>query len=559
MNRNRITEYRSIGLLLVFAAFFLVLSNDGFAQQVTTVQGGTGGGVTTGDAPGQTSGSALEGIGASPAPLDLSVSGEAVLRSNYRLGPGDRLLITISGDVYRSWESVVTPEGLAIIEPAGGIRVAGLDLDQAAEVISRELGGYYRNVRITTLLIGVRQFEVHVLGEVRRPGRYVANALTTVSAIVQSAGGATGAGSTRNIRLLKTDGREFRADMDQFLKIGKTDHNPLLTEGDRIVIPINTGNVLVSGHVGRPGHYEWVDGERLKDYIDLSGGFLAGAIRSRIEVYQFKNGSGSLVDSLSCDLEEGEGEIGEADNPVIKMGDQIFIRRLPDWHERTIAVVSGEVFYPGEYAIREGTETLLDLIARAGGVKEEGSLHEATLVRRTGQDEYDPEFERLKLIPVADMTEDEYEYLKLRSRERKGRVVVDFGKLLEGGEGGEENEDLLLLRGDRITIPARKNAIAVSGQVANPGSVEYIIGEEVEYYIDRAGGYGWRARKNKTRIIRARTGEWLYASKVRHLEAGDTIWIPEKPQRDWWQIFKDTMTIAAQVATVYIVIDRASE
>jgi protein involved in polysaccharide export with SLBB domain len=417
------------------------------------------------------------------------------------------------------------------------------------------LNQFYKNVQINTLLIDLRRFPVFVLGEVVNPGRYQAHAMTNVSSIVQIAGGVSSRGSSRNIKVIKGNGEETRADILQFMLVGDAGENPLLSEGDRIIVPVSSGIVSVSGAVGRPGDFEWVPGDRLLDYLELAGGFLDGALRNHVELYKFDPETGRNLDSLICNL-EGMDLRGSPEDPPISMGDQIFVRRLPDWHERHIVEVRGEVYYPGSYAIQEGKESLSDLINRAGGFKPTASLHEAQLIRRYGLDQIDNEYERLKLIPRSEMTDDEYEYYKLRSREYKGRVVVNFEALYEEND---KSEDLLLVRGDHIVVPRKKLMIMVSGQVANPGGVEFLPGKEVSYYIERAGGYGWRAREGSTRIIRARTGEWLNESDVDELDPGDTIWIPEKPERDWWQIFKDTMAVSAQIATVWLVVDRIAQ
>ena len=114
-----------------------------------------------------------------------------------------------------------------------------------------------------------------------------------------------------------------------------------------------------------------------------------------------------------------------------------------EW-EKLEREIRGEVAYPGEYAIVEGQSRLLDTIRRAGGVTPEAFLREATLIRREAIRLEDREFERLKNIPPADMTPDEYEYFKLRSRENPGRMVVDFHRLIAEGD---ERENLLLRAG----------------------------------------------------------------------------------------------------------------
>jgi len=164
----------------------------------------------------------------------------------------------------------------------------------------------------------------------------------------------------------------------------------------------------------------------------------------------------------------------------------------------------------------------------------------------------DREFERLNKMPVTDMIPTEYEYFKMKSRTRPGVMVVDFQRLFENGD---QTEELLLENGDNIVIARNQETVVVTGQVAVPGAIMHGVDLSVDDYIERAGGYAWNARKDKTRVIRAKTGEWLWADRVSDLGPGDTIWVPEKPYRDWWSIFLQGMTTAGQTATVLLLIN----
>jgi protein involved in polysaccharide export with SLBB domain len=168
----------------------------------------------------------------------------------------------------------------------------------------------------------------------------------------------------------------------------------------------------------------------------------------------------------------------------------------------------------------------------------------------------DPEFERLKNIPIADMTESEYEYFRLRSRENPGRVACDFEKLLV--EGLKEY-DVSLKSGDVITIPPKSMVVNVTGSVVNPGLVPFEPGRDYKYYVGRAGGFSWKARKNSILIVKGQTGERMKPSKRRKIDPGDTILVPEKPDRNYWRFFRDTMLVLGNIATIYLVIQQATE
>ena len=71
-------------------------------------------------------------------------------------------------------------------------------------------------------------------------------------------------------------------------------------------------------------------------------------------------------------------------------------------------------------------------------------------------------------------------------------------------------------------------------------------------YIERAGGLSWRASSD-IRVIKAQTGEMQRAEDVVELDPGDRIWIKEKPHRNYWVLFRDTMAVFSQVSTVILV------
>ena len=101
--------------------------------------------------------------------------------------------------------------------------------------------------------------------------------------------------------------------------------------------------------------------------------------------------------------------------------------------------------------------------------------------------------------------------------------------------------------------------VNVSGSVVNPGLVPYKSGEDYKYYIKRVGGFSWKAHKSKIQIVKGITGERFRPSKSRKIDPGDTILVPEKPERDYWGFFKDTMIVLGNLATIYLVVQQATK
>ena len=163
----------------------------------------------------------------------------------------------------------------------------------------------------------------------------------------------------------------------------------------------------------------------------------------------------------------------------------------------------------------------------------------------------DTEFERLKKMLVEDMTVLEYEYFKTKSRELRGKFAIDFENLWNTKD---KSSDIVLKNNDFIFLPDKSITITVSGQVKNPGLINFVPGKNYLYYIEQAGGFAWNARKGKIRLIKADTGEWLKPKKDTIVEVKDMIFVPEKPDIDYWALTKDFMKMAAEMATLIIVI-----
>ncbi|HFE53670.1 MAG TPA: hypothetical protein ENK07_09505, partial [Bacteroidetes bacterium] len=130
-----------------------------------------------------------------------------------------------------------------------------------------------------------------------------------------------------------------------------------------------------------------------------------------------------------------------------------------------------------------------------------------------------------------------------------GRVVVDFYRLWVLGDS---TQDVVLQDGDTIDVPRIQRVVEVTGRVARPGDVTYEAGRSVDYYLARAGGVTWDGDRRKTKVIKA-TGEIVDDEDVDKLLPGDIIWVPRKPDRDWWKIVRETVMVAYQVTTMYLV------
>lgn len=460
----------------------------------------------------------------------------------YIVGPGDRFFVSIIGIEEITFTPGIDYENNIYMPGIGAINLRNASLKVAKTKLDSIIRLNFRQVKTFIALSEIRKVKVQIAGSVKNPGGLVLFANSRLSDIISSGKFLEETADIRNLQVTSSDNTVRRFDLLKFFRLGELRQNPYIREGDFIFINRFDKHITLNGSVSYPGVYEFVEGESLADLIKLSGGFTSEARKDSIELIRFdetgKKQYSKYVDIRSDNLED----------IILKDRDRIIIRKDPTLFEDHIVIIEGFVKFPGYYRIEKDITKLSEVVELAGGLLPEASLVDASLFRNVRNEALDPEFERLKLIPRADMTEDEYDYYKSKSRERKGRLVVDFVSLLEKGVA---SEDVLLMKNDRIDFPRKKNYITIIGQVVNPGKLEFKDGNNIDDYIRLAGGFGWRALDDEVRVVKAATGEWVDADDIGQLQPGDIIWVPEDPPAPpFWTIFKDTLSVLGQVATV---------
>ena len=400
-------------------------------------------------------------------------------------------------------------------------------------------------------------YSISVVGNVRSPGIYHMPPASKISEVVKIANAIPDSllpekfvdYSNRNITL-RRNGIDTRIDLKRFFVLGDEKNNPYLLDGDFIIVPAIQKRVLLEGAVNRAGSYELIDGDRVFDIINLAMGLQEAAYLENAEVIRYTN-NGKKTESFSINLQNIINNADCEDNISLQNDDRLIIRFIPEFHEEKFITIRGEVQFPGYYSIEETETTLLDILEKCGGPTSNADLQNAFLQRRSREDVLDTEFERLKKMLVEDMTVLEYEYFKTKSRELRGKFAIDFENLWNSKD---KSSDIVLKNNDFIFLPDKSITITVSGQVKNPGLINFVPGKNYLYYIEQAGGFAWNARKGKIRLIKAVTGEWLKPKKDTIVEVKDMIFVPEKSDIDYWALTKDFMKMAAEMATLIIVI-----
>lgn len=460
----------------------------------------------------------------------------------YKVGPGDKIFISISGVEERIFNLLINHEGYLYIPRVGAVDLRNKSLAEAKKSIFEILEKNFRNVDIYIALADVRKIKVSLIGDVIKPATYTLTSNSRLLDLIKTSPGLNSTSDIRNIKIINRNNDTMSIDFLSFLRLGKIESNPYLIDGDAVIVDKVDKTIFISGQIKYPATYEFREGESVYDFIKLAGGLKYKAKTDSIEVVSFaEDGVNQVSRYYSI-------EYLKNNNVHLQYSDQVLVRELSEYYDEQWVTISGFVKYPGIYKIVKDQTTLSELINNAGGFLKDAGLVDASVFRTDADSSYDPEFERIRLIPRADMTDDEYDYLKAKSRQRFGKVVVDFRALFLKNQS---SEDIVLKRNDVITIPERRNYITLIGQVVNPGNIVYDSKLSVVDYITLAGGFSWRAIENDVRVIKVNTGEWLDADDVEQLDPGDTIWVLEDPPGPkFWEIFTTTLSVLGQVAAV---------
>jgi len=500
----------------------------------------------------------------------------------YIVGPADVLAITIGGLSTFSHVGPVTPEGTLVIPTVGEVAVAGNALAEVKKNVRETVRRKYNTGDIGVHLLSMRTFRVTVVGAVATPGTYTVSPVDRVDRVVALADFDAEAKalqrrtdkektpgffqieerpptpiSLRNIKLYRASGDTLDVDLVRYYAAGETARNPYLRDGDVVFVPAENlaGNsVSIYGGVRQPGVFEFHEGDSLSTLLRLAQGPTVLAELERVEVVRFLS-AGRQAQILTVNLQAGQN--GHTPDMALQRNDRIFIREdLEKRKERKVGIY-GAVARPGEYALLYDRTMLSEIIERAGGFKPEASIAEARLVRKYKDHNPDamrknPDYVRLLEARLMDLKmADHREYFDFEQTLKRGFVAVDFVGLFQDHK---KSADLEVVENDEIFVPLQRRIINVFGQVANPGYVAYLGGMDYRYYVDKAGGFGKEADRQKVRILKRNTNAWLMPGET-DLEPGDQIFVTRvvrRPASAYWNIFRDILQTTAGAATVYL-------
>ena len=401
--------------------------------------------------------------------------------ANYRLGPGDRIVLIITGDAERAFTLDVTREGFVVIPGIGEIPAANLTLGQFEDQLYAKLGRVYSGLKrgpgaTTHFSLNVARLhsnQVYVLGDVEQPGSYRISSAGTALTALYAAGGPTRNGGMRRLEIRRGGKLVDTLDLYDYLLHADGSHDPRLQSGDVVFVPVHGARVRLYGEVVRPGTYELRRGESLADLLKAAGGFTAEAARQRVQVARIlPPNQRDTTDRPRVVIDVTSTESSAEATPAFPLepGDVVRVFRVSERVGRRIAV-QGNVVTPGAVGFTPGMR-LSDALRLAGGIKPDAYLGQVLVSRLRGSDS-----SRVQLRSAL--------------RDSTGRPVDDIPL--------REDDEIRVFSVSEFRAP---EYVAITGAVRRPGRYAYREGITLRDLVLLAGGLDDRASLREAEIAR---------------------------------------------------------
>jgi len=302
---------------------------------------------------------------------------------SYIIGPDDELIVDINGYSEEHYTLTVSPDGFVKINKIGNVYVAGLTIDEAKNRIIKKLSQIYIGLKANSNNSGpmslsasislgnIRTVSVTVQGEVMFPGTYSVPSLARIMNVLYLAGGPNEKGTFREIQVIRNKKVFATIDLYDLLTSGIQKNDINIQDQDIIKVGVYKNRIELKGKIKREGLFEVLANENF-DYVlnEFGGGFTENAFKDLIKVKRFTNRDLKLID-LSADLFNSFHPIS---------GDVFIAESIDETHFENKVSINGEVFRPGDFSL-DSNPTLLKLISRAGGLRENSFLERGVIQR----------------------------------------------------------------------------------------------------------------------------------------------------------------------------------
>lgn len=541
--------------------------------------------------------------------------------SDFKLGPGDEIILSLWGEKNSREKFVISKDGLIYYENIGFINLSNKTIEEAESLLISELSTIYSTLKdspnSTKLMIELgklKSINVYFSGGVSQPGIRLIHPFSDIFVALVQVGGVNKEGSLRNIQLIRNGKVVNTVDFYAFFSEGSNNFSSMrLIDGDIIHVPAVKDRIKIEGSVVRPGYYEVLDNDTLDNIISYAAGLEAQAssnvIIDQVIPMERRSSSDNGLSSISVNL-KGNQDIR------FNNGDVIFVQKMGETSSKV--EILGRVKNPGKYPATNSS--LKDILDIAGGfddptfrktIRDDSIL----VIRKDANQFYGKEFKvsyesadsfQLKVDDKIFVYEDSnydnlfsiavYGEVKKRGnfQLKKGTTVRDAIALAEGftelanedavtvtevfssldDEGNEiqtsnkvndASLDFQLTNNSVVNVLPMENVVSVEGNVYDPGLIVYSGRKSLNKYINLAGGAKPNTLKNKIYVKRA-NGRTKKVSILRGvgitIKPGDTIFVPVDPDPQDFDIttfIADLASTLANIAAILVIVDNQND
>ncbi|MHB1687681.1 MAG: SLBB domain-containing protein [Ignavibacteriaceae bacterium] len=425
------------------------------------------------------------------APTSFEPSLNVPTPTNYVIGPGDEIILTLWGETQLVHDLTVSKNGDIYIPEIGLVNVNGLSLDELKTKLFNRLSQAYSSLSSGKTHFNIstgklRSVKVYVLGEVNKPGGYTLPGLSSAFTALYYCGGPTINGSLRKVKVLRGGKVVSEIDLYNYILNGDKSKDIRLQDEDIIFVPPAGRRVAITGSVFRPAIYELKEGETLKDLLKFAGGIDFNAYYQRVyieRIIPFNQRKDYTNNILSLDLNFSTVNQLNNSNYLLDDGDVVDISNINMLHENRV-VINGDVRKPGVYELFSSNMTIRELIFKADSLFPDAFLDKAVLIRT---------------LPS----------------EKKEIIGFDLNKAL----AGDPSNNLILKNRDEIQIYKQDNfyptrSVEIYGQVKSPGKYTRYKDMTLTDLMVLAGGITDFATTKDIEVVRMDTlSTKVYAQK----------------------------------------------
>tara|TARA_B100000579_G_scaffold324280_1_gene274041 strand:- start:2368 stop:4170 length:1803 start_codon:yes stop_codon:yes gene_type:complete len=403
--------------------------------------------------------------------------------NNYIVDYGDRIIIyQYGGNNNEIIEVEIERDGSIVIPEIGRVVIAGMNFDDAKDIIKKKFEASFVGVDVYTTLSEIRDINVLITGNVEFPGIYTLSGNSNILQAINIVGGVTENGSLRNIILKRKGETDKNIDLYQALIFGNIEDIPPLMSGDSIHVQ-SVNNLVRAGYgFNNVAIYELTEDETIDDLINYAGGLKNEA----------KNDNLKLVRLEDSDFITYDVSLNKVDDFKINNLDSVYAYK----DKIGTITISGDVKHPGKYSI-SSSDRVLNIIQRSGGYLESAYPFGASLFRENAKElektftlkAYQSLITYIASKPetISTGSGDGLAYIlsELKNYEPTGRFITEFDQ-----DSLKDNiqTNIYLNDGDEIHIPSYTSNVFVFGEVGNPGSVLFREKIGLMEYINKSGG-----------------------------------------------------------------------